>query len=100
MRADSATLFSIASPPLPAGTAGIFAGNVSLVRTFELVAMTANTNHLLNPTMIIGTYTERIGITNTVSSYLDQTNSGAFVLVRDLPRQTVVTNGVVLPPLP
>ena len=95
------TLFSLISPELSAGdSVGIFAGNVSLARTFQLAAMTANTNHLISSNMIIGAYTERIGITNTAASYLDQTNSGSFVLVRELPTQVSVTNGAALPPLP
>lgn len=95
--ADSATLFSITSPELAAGRAGIFAGNVQLSRTFKLESMTTNAVHQIDATRIVGTYTERIGITNTPVSYLDQTNSGAFVLVRELPRPLTVTNGVVLP---
>ena len=97
---DSATNFFLTSPPLPAGSGGIFAGNASLVRIFSLLSTTANTNHVISPSMIIGTYEERIGITNTQVSYLDQTNTGAFVLVRDLPSSTVITNGVLLPPTP
>jgi len=99
--ADSTTLFSLLSPELSAGNnVGIFAGNVSLARTFQLAAMTANTNHLISSNIIVGTYTERIGITNTSASYLDQTNTGSFVLVRELPTQVSVTNGAALPPLP
>ncbi len=97
---NTATLFSITSPELAAGSAGIFAGNASLARTFSLDSAAANTNHHIDEILIVGTYTERIGITNTVSSYLDQTNSGAFILVRELPGQTTVTNGLTLPPSP
>lgn len=92
VQADSPTLFSISSPPLAAGNAGIFAGNAALARTFELRAETVNTNHLIDVEVYIGDYTERIGITNTTSSYLARTNAGAFVLMRDRPARPTIPN--------
>ena len=97
VHADSAALFSISSPPLPAGNGGLFAANVALARTFDFVCMATNSAHVINPAMFVGTYTERIGIANTPSSYLDRTNTGILVLVRDLPTRPAITNGVVLP---
>jgi len=97
VHADSAAFFSISSPPLPAGNGGIFAANVSLARTFDLVCVATNSAHVISPAMFVGTYTERIGISNTTGSYLDRTNTGTLVLVRDLPTRPANTNGVVLP---
>lgn len=97
VHADSAAFFSISSPPLPAGNGGLFAADVGLVRTFDLVCAATNSAHVISPLMFVGIYTERIGISNTTCSYLDRTNTGAFVLVRDLPTRPAITNGVVLP---
>jgi hypothetical protein len=97
VHADTNTLFSISSPELAAGNAGIFAGSVDLVRTLDLVAAATNTGHTIEDALIVGSYAERIGVTNTASSYLDRTHAGSFVLVRDLPARPVVANGVTLP---
>jgi CheY-like chemotaxis protein len=94
VHSNSPASFWITSPQLAAGGAGIFAANTPLARTIDLLAVGTNVNHLISPGMMIGTYTERIGVSNTVSSYLDRTNTGSFVLVRDLPALPPLSSGV------
>jgi len=79
---------------LAAAGGGIFASNVPLARTIDLFAVATNVNHLVSPTMVVGTYTERIGVSNTVASYLDRTNTGNFVLARDLPALPAISSGI------
>jgi hypothetical protein len=94
VHSNSPASFWITSPQLSAGSGGIFAANVPLARTIDLLAVATNVNHFVSPTMVIGTYTERIGISNTPASYLDRTNTGSFVLVRDLPALPTISSGV------
>jgi len=94
VHSNSPASFWITSPQLAAGSGGIFAANVPLARTIDLLAVTNNLSDLVSPTMVIGTYTERIGVSNTTSSYLDRTNTGSFVLARDLPALPAISSGV------
>jgi hypothetical protein len=79
---------------LSAGSGGLFTAYTPLARTFDLLAVATNSGNLISPTMLVGTYTERIGVSNTTSSYLDRTNVGSFVLVRDLPALPAISSGV------
>src|SRR6185312_10086407 len=82
VHSNSPASFWITSPQLSAGSGGGVFANVPLARTIDLLAVATNVNHFVSPTMVIGTYTERIGVSNTTSSYLDRTNTGSFVLAR------------------
>lgn len=90
VHSNTPAIFSISSPQLSAGNGSLFTANVQLARTFDLLAVTTN----ISPTMVGGTYTERIGVANTTASYLDRTNAGTFVLVRDLPVLPAISSGV------
>jgi hypothetical protein len=94
VHSNSPASFWITSPQLSAGNGGIFAANVPLARTIDLLAVATNSFQVVSPTTVIGAYTERIGVSNTTASYLDRTNTGAFVLVRDLPALPTISSGV------
>lgn len=94
VHSNSLASFWITSPQLAAGSGGIFAANVPLARTIDLFAVATNVLHSISSTMVVGTYTERIGVSNTTSSYLDRTNTGNFVLVKDLPALPAISSGV------
>jgi hypothetical protein len=94
VHSNSPASFWITSPQLAATGGSVFATNVPLARTIDLLAVATNVNHLVSPTMIVGTYTERIGVSNTTASYLDRTNTGSFVLSRDVPALPAISSGV------
>jgi hypothetical protein len=87
---DTAALFDIISPELAAGTGGLFTGYVALARKFRLVSTSANSAHARDPAVMVGAYTETIGVSGVNPSYLDRTNTGKFVLVRDLPTRPLL----------
>jgi hypothetical protein len=84
---DQPTRFQIASPPLPTSTGGLFGLGTGLARVVELVSQPSATGpfsfHSIASTRYVGSYTETLSIPG--GSYLGTTNSGTFVLVRDVP---------------
>lgn len=94
LRSNTAAVFSLSSPQLAAGSGGLFTAYVQLARSFDLLAVATDSAHFISPTLIVGTYTERIGVSGTTASYLDRTNTGNFALVHDLPALPTLTSGV------
>ena len=89
--------FEVVSPSLPAESGTLFTGCGNLARTFTLLVATNQPGHARTGRVMTGSYTERIGISNTVSSYLDRTNTGLLALAREIPASPSLTNGVVTP---
>jgi Bacterial TSP3 repeat len=89
--------FEVVSPSLPAESGNLFAGSGNLARTFTLLVATNQPGHARTGRIMTGSYSERIGISNTVSSYLDRTNTGILALAREIPVSPSLTNGVVAP---
>jgi hypothetical protein len=89
--------FEVVSPSLPAESGNLFTGCGNLARTFTLLVATNQPGHARTGRIMTGSYTERIGISNTVSSFLDRTNTGVLALAREIPVAPSLTNGVVTP---
>ena len=89
--------FEVVSPSLPAESGNLFAGCGNLARTFTLLVATNQPGHARTGRIMAGSYTERIGISNTVSSYLDRTNTGILALAREIPVVASVTNSITAP---
>jgi hypothetical protein len=84
---DSATRLQISSPPMPASTGGLFGSGTGLARVLSLNCdPSANNSSNFNqiaPDRYIGSYTEALAFPG--GSYLGATNTGTFVLVREVP---------------
>lgn len=85
---------NISSPAMPADGGGLLSGAGSLTRRIEFQCQPTVTGefafHELRTDRIIGSYREILSA--ATSSYLGVTNSGEFVLVRDIPPTAKVSN--------
>jgi hypothetical protein len=93
---DTTNHFKIVSPPLQVSSGGfsLFGTNAAgLTRTLTLESLPVpgdtNNFHRIIPGAYVGAYTEVMTLGG--NNYLGRTNSGTFVLVRDIPDQPTVT---------
>ncbi len=81
---DTATHLKIISPPMPASSDGLFATSTGLTRTLTLESNPAVfATHFITNGFYSGTFTEVLRLPG--ANYLGCTNTGTFVLVRDIP---------------
>jgi hypothetical protein len=83
----TATAFDVSTPALPASTGGLFGTGSGLARVIHFVAQPAASGptqfHQISGSRIQGSYTETLSIAG--GNYLGATNTGAFVMIRDIP---------------
>jgi hypothetical protein len=90
--ANSATLFDITSPALPAGgQATMFGSSLVLNRTLRLRAGTGITPSSVTAARIYGTFTENTTAPGGTAPHLAINRSGTFALVRDIPSTPTLT---------
>jgi hypothetical protein len=89
----------LSSPAMPADGGGLLSGAGALTRRIEFQCQPTVTGefafHELRTDRIIGSYREVLSA--AAGSYLGVTNSGGFVLVRDIPTTAKVTNPLATP---
>ena len=91
---DTASRFQIATPAMPASTGGLFGDGSGLARTLELncqpSAIGALSFHEISKDRYIGSYTEVLAFPG--AGGLGATNTGTFVLMRDIPPPSAMAN--------
>jgi hypothetical protein len=94
---DTPARFEILSPSLSVESGHLFSVCGTLARTFSLLVATNQPGHARTSRIMTGSYTERIGLAGTSSSFLDRTNTGILALAREIPVTPPLTNGIVAP---
>lgn len=95
----SDSFITATSPELPASTSG-FLGTTPLKRTLTIAANPGmNATHSINPTTILGKFTETIShATDASATYLNTTVEGTMVLSKDVPRSANLASPFVAAP--
>jgi hypothetical protein len=97
--ADTATHFQISSPAMAASTGGLFGSGSGLTRILQFncqpSANTAANPQQIAPDRYIGSFTEILAFPG--GSYLGATNTGTFILARDVPPLPQVKNPLSAP---
>jgi hypothetical protein len=97
--AASSTRFRISTPPLPASTGGLFGAGTGLQRTIELICEPAATGpfsfHLIGTDRYVGTYNETLALPGNTT--LGASNTGTFIMMRDIPAPGQLSNPLNAP---
>ena len=97
--ADLPNRFRISTPPMPASTGGLFGAGTGLQRTIELICEPSATGpsrfHAIDKDRYVGAYTELLAF--PANNGLGASNSGTFVLLRDLPPLAELSNPLATP---